>query len=79
MLGDMLLEMSRSRDALAEYEKSLKTDPNRFNGLYGAALSAALLQQPRTAARYYAELLNNRDASSQRPELSDAKEFLDRN
>jgi len=79
MLGDMLLERSRSREALAEYEKSLKTDPNRFNGLYGAALSAELLQQPRTAARYYAELLKNRDASSQRPELSDAKEFLARN
>jgi tetratricopeptide (TPR) repeat protein len=32
MLGDMLLEMSRLREALAEYEKSLSTDPNRFNG-----------------------------------------------
>jgi tetratricopeptide (TPR) repeat protein len=76
MLGDMLLEMSRSREALAEYEKSLKTDPNRFNGLSGAARSAELLQQPRTAAAYYAQLLKSCEASSQRLELSHAREFL---
>jgi tetratricopeptide (TPR) repeat protein len=29
ILGDMLLEMGRAREALQEYEKSLKTDPNR--------------------------------------------------
>jgi len=79
MLGDMLFGINRLREALAEYEKSLNTDPNRFNGLYGAARSAELLQQPRTSARYYAELLKNRDTPSQRPELSDAKEFLARN
>jgi predicted negative regulator of RcsB-dependent stress response len=33
MLGDMLVELGRTREALQEYEKSLKTDPNRFNGL----------------------------------------------
>jgi tetratricopeptide (TPR) repeat protein len=40
MLGDMLLEMNRSDDAFAEYERSLKTDPHRFNGLYAAARAA---------------------------------------
>jgi len=76
MLGDMLLEMSRLREALAEYEKSLSTDPNRFNGLYGAARSAELLQQPRTAAAYYAQLFKNCEAPSQRLELLHAKELL---
>jgi tetratricopeptide (TPR) repeat protein len=76
MLGDMLLEMSRLREALAEYEKSLSTDPNRFNGLYGAARSAELLRQPRTAAAYYAQLLKNCEAHSQRPELLHAKKLL---
>jgi tetratricopeptide (TPR) repeat protein len=76
MLGDLLLDMSRLREALAEYQKSLSTDPNRFNGLYGAARSAELLQQPRTAAAYYAQLLKTCEASSQRPELSHAKELL---
>jgi predicted negative regulator of RcsB-dependent stress response len=33
MLGDMLVELGRTREALQEYEKSLKADPNRFNGL----------------------------------------------
>jgi tetratricopeptide (TPR) repeat protein len=79
MVGDMLLQINRLREALAEYEKSLSTDPNRFNGLYGAARSAELLQQPRTAAPYYAQLLKNCEEPSQRPELSHAKELLGRN
>jgi tetratricopeptide (TPR) repeat protein len=79
MLGDMLLEMSRLREALAAYEKSLSTDPNRFNGLYGAARSAELLQQPRLAAAYYAQLLKNCEAPSQRLELSHAKELATTN
>jgi len=37
MLADMLLDLQRPQEALAEYEISLRTDPNRFNGLYGAA------------------------------------------
>jgi tetratricopeptide (TPR) repeat protein len=76
MLGDMLLEINRLREALAEYEKSLNTDPNRFNGLYGASRSAELLQQRRTAVRYSAQLLENCETSSPRPELSHAKEVL---
>jgi hypothetical protein len=79
MLADMLLEMNRPREALAEYEKSLRIDPNRFNGLYGAARSAELLHHPRIASRYYAQLLKNCEgASSERPELSHAKELTTR-
>jgi tetratricopeptide (TPR) repeat protein len=79
MLGDMLLEMSHSREALAEYQKSLKTDPNRFNGLFGAARSAELLHDLQTAAAYYAQLLKNCETRAQRPELSHAKGLLTRN
>jgi len=79
MLGDMLLEMSRLWEALTEYEKSLETDPNRFNGLYGAARSAELLERPRIAAAYYAKLLKNCEVSSQRSELSHAQELLAKN
>jgi hypothetical protein len=71
-----ILEMNRPREALPECEKSMETDPNRFNGLYGAARAAELLQQPQTAARHYAQLLNNCEAApSERPELSHAKEL----
>jgi tetratricopeptide (TPR) repeat protein len=77
MLADMLLKMNRPQAALSEYEKSLQTDPNRFNGLYGAARSAELLERSQTAARYYAQLVKNCEAApSGRPELSHAKELL---
>ena len=77
MLADMLLEMNRPEQALAEYEQSMKIDPNRFNGLYGAARSAELLKQPEKARGYYAQLLKNCEGSnSYRPELAKAKEQL---
>jgi len=81
MLGDMLVEIGRSREALQEYEKSLKTDPNRFNGLYGAAHAAELSGEPVIAARYSGQLLENCKGtdSSERPELSHARALLAKN
>ena len=81
MLADMLLEMNRPGDALVEYEIALKTDPNRFNGLYGAARSAELVHQTEKANSYYAQLLKNCDngTHSERPELARAKNLLARN
>ena len=77
MLADMLLEMNRQQEALAEYETSLRTDPNRFNGLFGAAQAAELTQQKEKAAGYYAQLLRNCDGiHSDRPELTQAKTLL---
>ncbi len=40
MLADLLLEAHRPQQALAEYQTDLKLNPNRFNGLYGAARAA---------------------------------------
>jgi hypothetical protein len=74
MLADMLLEMNRPQDALKEYEVSLKTDPNRFNGLYGAARAAEMTQQKEKASGYYAQLVRNcQGSNSDRPELAKAK------
>jgi tetratricopeptide (TPR) repeat protein len=77
MLADMLLEMGRPEEALAEYEKSMKTDPNRFNGLAGAGRAAELARQPEKAKTYYAQLLKNCDngAHSDRVQLAHAKSF----
>ena len=77
MLADMLLEMGRPEEALVEYEKSMKTDPNRFNGLAGAAKAAELARQPEKAKTYYAQLLKNCDngARSDRAELAHARSF----
>src|ERR1700723_2797166 len=40
MIADMLLEAKRPQQALAEYQTDLKLNPNRFNGLSGAARAA---------------------------------------
>jgi tetratricopeptide (TPR) repeat protein len=77
MLADMLLESNRPEEALHEYEVSLKTDPNRFNGLYGAARAAEMAQQKQKAAGYYAQLIKNCEGShSDRPELRQARSLL---
>jgi hypothetical protein len=78
MVADMLLELNRPQESLAEYEKSLHTDPNRFNGLYGAAQAAEAAKQPQKAAGYYAQLLKNCDngSHSERPELVRAKTLV---
>jgi tetratricopeptide (TPR) repeat protein len=78
MLADMLQEMGRPAEALAEYEKSMKTDPNRFNGLAGAGRAAESARQPEKARTYYGQLLRNCDggAHSDRPALAHARAFI---
>jgi tetratricopeptide (TPR) repeat protein len=78
MLADMLLELNQPEQALSEYEKSMKIDPNRFNGLAGAARAAELAHQPAKANSYYAQLLKNCNEGKQsdRPELGRAKIVL---
>jgi tetratricopeptide (TPR) repeat protein len=74
MLADLLLEMSRATEALAEFEKSMKVDPNRFNGLYGAGRAAELLEDRKKERNYYGQLLKTCGASqSKRPELVHAR------
>ncbi|MBA2704204.1 MAG: hypothetical protein H0U60_10165 [Blastocatellia bacterium] len=41
-LGELLLELKQPTAALQEFETSLRSAPNRFNGLYGAARAARL-------------------------------------
>jgi tetratricopeptide (TPR) repeat protein len=81
MLADMLLEVHQSENALVEYEKSMKIDPNRFNGLAGAARAAEEAHQPAKASTYYGQLLKNCDDGklSDRPELRSAKTELAKN
>ncbi len=77
MLADLLLEVKRPQQALLEYETDLKLNPNRFNGLFGAAQAAEETGKQSEANEYYALLLKDCEGgSSTRPELSHAKELL---
>jgi tetratricopeptide (TPR) repeat protein len=83
-LGELLLELKQPSAALQEFETSLRTAPNRFNGLYGAARAAKLAaDQSKLAAdqqkakTYYAKLIElTRHADGDRPEIEEAKAFL---
>ena len=77
MLADMLLDMNRPEQALTEYEADLKFNPNRFNGVYGAARAAENLGKSEMAGSYYAQLVQLCSGSnSDRPELSRARALL---
>jgi tetratricopeptide (TPR) repeat protein len=80
MYADMLLELNHPTEALEQYGLSLKSDPNRFNGLYGAGRSAELADQKTLAGTYYKQLLDNCDqgTGSDRPELQHARRFVDK-
>src|ERR1700719_3444101 len=76
MIADMLLEAKRPQQSLAEYQTDLKLYPNRFDGLYGAARAAEAAGRQDQATHYYAQLVKNCEgSSSERPELSRAKEL----
>jgi tetratricopeptide (TPR) repeat protein len=59
MLADMLLLRGEAGQAITEYQRSLHSDPNRFNGLLGAGQSAERVGQHALAAVYYRTLLAN--------------------
>jgi tetratricopeptide (TPR) repeat protein len=77
MLADLLLEAKRPEQALVEYQTDLKLNPNRFDGLYGAARAAEAAGKQSDATEYYALLLKVCDGSnSTRQELSRARELV---
>ena len=78
-LAEILLESGHSEQALAEYATDLKLNPNRFNGLYGAARAAEAAGQSAQANAYYAELLKVcAGSNSDRPELGRARSLVAR-
>jgi tetratricopeptide (TPR) repeat protein len=55
-LGDLLLALGRSKEALAEYRETLKTEPNRYRALEGAMQAAKASGERRAEANYRAQL-----------------------
>ncbi len=78
MLADMLLELKRPADALAEYKTVLKNSPNRFDGLLGAARSAQATGDAGSAQSFYAKLAGICSSAADRPELAEAQTYLTR-
>jgi hypothetical protein len=76
MLADMLLELKRPAEALAEYKTVLKNSPNRFDGLLGAARSAQAAGDTSGAQSFYVKLAQVCGAGADRPELAEAKTYL---
>jgi tetratricopeptide (TPR) repeat protein len=77
MLADMLLDMNHPEQALPEYEADLKFNPNRFNGVYGAARAAEMAGKSKESNAYYAQLVQLcAGSNSDRPELIRAKALL---
>lgn len=77
LLGDLLLALDNPREALAAYEMALKNSPNRFNGLYGAAVAAKTLGDTQKARQYFELLVQATGSSlSDRPEVEEAKTFI---
>jgi len=74
LLGEMLLELNKPAEAMVEFEATLRTSPNRFNSLSGAARAAKRAGDDAKAKTYYAKLLSMCEhADGDRPELEEAR------
>ena len=76
-LGELLLEAGRSTEALTEFTKALKQQPNRYRGLYGAARAAEAAGDTANAKAFYAKVIElSKQAEGRRPELHRALAFV---
>ncbi len=79
LLGDMLQAMNKPAEALAAYEANLVKHPNRFNGLYGAAVASEKLNNAEKANRYYNQIVTIANSpGKKRPEFERAKLYLEK-
>ena len=77
LLGDLLLQMGQAAPALREYEASLKENPNRFRGIYGAARAAEAAGDRQKATGYFEKLVALASkGDTPRAEIARAKSFL---
>ena len=75
VLADFLLETGRAKDALVEYEASLRLNPRRLNGVYGAAVAAQKSGDAQKARKHYEQLMQIAPGSARR-EVAEAKKIL---
>ena len=78
LLGDLYLALNKPIEALESYEVDIKRHPNRFNGIYGAAIASKQSGDLEKAKMYFEQLLKlTENSNSERPEIIDAKIFID--
>lgn len=77
LYADMLLTLKKPQEALLAYELNLQRRPNRFNGIYGAAIAAKQLGNQEKAIHYFNQLIQlTKNSNSTRPEVVEAKKFI---
>jgi hypothetical protein len=80
LLGELYLAAGMNKEALLEFESSLKSMPNRYRMIAGAAAAARAAGMVDVAKRYYRSLTGLAVGSeAQRPELAEARSFLSQN
>ena len=60
-LGDMLMQLGRPKEALAEYRATLSKEPNRYRSLAGGAKAATAAGDATAAREYQAKLAKIRE------------------
>lgn len=79
LLGEVLLEIGRPRDAVEPFERALERNANRSLSVLGLARAAAALGDSTTARRRYQQLLANyAGADTDLPELAEARAHLEK-
>jgi hypothetical protein len=76
LLGEMLLQINQPAQALAQFEATLKHEPNRFRALYGAGRAAQRKGDDETSRGYFRALLKVCEHADKpgRKELAEAME-----
>jgi tetratricopeptide (TPR) repeat protein len=76
LLGEMMLEAGKPKDALAAFEATMKKEPNRFRTVAGAMRAAEAMGDRAAASTYARQLLDVVKApDSTRPDLERARKL----
>lgn len=77
LLGDLYLALNRPQESLNAYIINIQNHPKRFNGLYGAAITAKMNGDEKTAKMYFEQLIKQaQSVDSERKEIQVARDFL---
>jgi cytochrome c-type biogenesis protein CcmH/NrfG len=77
LLGEILLQAKRYKEATEQFQVALSRQPNRARSLLGTARAAARAGDQKGATEIYSAFLKQwQQADAQLPELREAQEYL---